>query len=224
MQTQPNHRSSARSHHLQPSPSSSRLPAAISNKHPGKWLTSILTVDAIAETETSMEAHMVAHSGKEDSVRLHQNSAICNGASEEAAIVSCIHLMQCMQSQTWLPLPLCSAFASDITVQSPLTSPHLIHTSLLCSTSSSHSAPASVPHLRHQHCPLHACAFQRRSRRACMLVRAAAGSDDDASTSASGDTAAAELKETAALDELIDVLLAGRTQQEVWQEGWVWEQ
>jgi len=48
-----------------------------------------------------------------------------------------------------------------------------------------------------------------------MLVRAAAGSDDDASTSASGDTAAAELKETAALDELIDVLLAGRTQQEL---------
>ena len=44
-----------------------------------------------------------------------------------------------------------------------------------------------------------------------MLSRA---SGDD-SASSSGDSAAAELKETAAMDELIDVLLAGRSQQEV---------
>jgi len=49
-----------------------------------------------------------------------------------------------------------------------------------------------------------------------LVARAAASGDDDASSSStSGDGSAAELKETAALDELIDVLLAGRTQQEV---------
>ena len=64
-----------------------------------------------------------------------------------------------------------------------------------------------------------------RSRRAphTLVAHAAPSGGDDAASSSEGNSDTAELKEMAAMDELIDVLLTGRTQQEVWERmQWGW--